>query len=81
MGPRNLLPDDLWPLVVGYLVGDGNGTAAGRARPPADEAGEAGQNYKRFKSIAELLGASGRRSGSEPHVLQDKAGAQSPNSE
>ena len=27
MLPRNLLPDDLWPLVVRCLVGDGNGTA------------------------------------------------------
>ena len=29
MLPSNLLPDDLWPLVVRYLVGDGNGTARG----------------------------------------------------
>ena len=27
MLPINLLPDDLWPLVVRCLVGDGNGTA------------------------------------------------------
>jgi len=27
MLPTNLLPDDLWPLVVRCLVGDGNGTA------------------------------------------------------
>jgi len=33
MLPRNLLPDDLWPLVVGFLVGDGKGTAPRRQQP------------------------------------------------
>ena len=40
MLPRNLLPDDLWPLVVRCLVGDGNGTA--RLLPPRIDLGEAG---------------------------------------
>ena len=58
-----------------------NGADTFIVKLPADETEESGQKYKRFKSIAELLGALGRRSGSEPHVLQDQAGAQSPNRE
>ena len=54
-----------------------NGADTFIVKLPADEAEVSGQKYKRFKSVAELLGAKGRRSGSEQHVLQDQAGAQS----
>ena len=58
-----------------------NGADTFIAKLPADEVGESGQKYKRSKSIAELLCATGRSSGSEPHVLQDQAEAESPDSD
>ena len=57
-----------------------NGSDTFIVKLPADEAEESGQKYKRFKTVAELLGAKGGRSGSEQHVLQDQAGAQSQDS-